>query len=264
MRNNDNKPNLIQNIIFVICSLLIFLGLWWAFIWILNNSNQRINLLPYPDEVMLAFWRLIRIPYNGVTLLDHVGASFFRVIIGCLYAFLLGVPLGMILGSNPRLDRLSRPILEVIRPIPPLAWIPFALIAFGIGLMSYSFIIFIGAFFPLLQNTYDGVKQSPQVYQDVGRSLGASRSQILWEILFPSIIPNIFTGLRVSIGIGWMCVIAAEMIGVTTAGIGYFINYMTFIGRYADMMAGMLMIGLVGLLINYFFKAMEKIFLKWV
>lgn len=260
----NGKINYISSLIYLIFSLFLFLVLWWLFIWILNSFHQRINILPYPNEVWVSFWQLIRIPYNGATLIDHVGASFFRVIIGCLYAFLIGVPLGMILGSNSKMDHVARPILEILRPIPPLAWIPFALIAFGFGLLSYSFIIFIGAFFPLLQNTYDGVKQTPHVFQDVGRSLGANRSQILWEITFPSIIPNIFTGMRISLGVGWMCVIAAEMIGVTTAGIGYFINYMTFIGRYADMMAGMLMIGLVGLFINYFFKVMEKLFLKWV
>ncbi len=253
-----------QKLILGLCSVCIFYVGWSFFVWLLNSLNQGLRILPYPNDVLYTFWHLLFTPYNGATLLDHVGASFFRVVIGFLYAFLLAVPLGLLLGSVPWFYRIFNPIIEIIRPIPPLAWIPFALIAFGLGLSSYSFVIFMGAFFPLLQNIYDGVKQTPRVYIDVARSLGASNGQILWEVILPSILPNIFTGMRISIGVGWMCVIAAEMIGVTNAGIGYFINYMTFIGQYSNMTAGMLMIGLFSLIINYSFKMIEKMLFKWI
>ena len=254
----------LKNMLFLLCSLSLFYALWWLFIWILNSTNQGIRILPYPDDVLVSFWNLLFTPLNGATLFDHVGASFFRVLIGFFYALILAIPLGLLLGSSAWLNRIFKPVIEILRPIPPLAWIPFALIAFGLGIMSYAFIIFMGAFFPLLQSIYDGVQQSPRVYKDVARSLGATNGQILWDVILPSILPNLFTGMRISMGVGWMCVIAAEMIGVTTAGIGYFINYMTFIGQYSNMMAGMLMIGLFSLVINYGFKLIEKVVLKWI
>ncbi|MHA1648218.1 MAG: ABC transporter permease, partial [Promethearchaeota archaeon] len=159
-----------------------------------------------------------------------------------------------------------RPIIEMFRPIPPIAWIPFAIIAFGLGLLSQAFVIFIGAFFPIMQNTYDGIKQRSKVFQDVALSLGASKSQISFEVILPSIIPNLFTGLRTGIGVGWMCVIAAEMMGISgnIGGIGYFISYMKNIGNYSYMMAGMLMIALVGLGLNGLFHFLEKEGLKWM
>ena len=261
---NEAILNKLKNVLILLCSIVIFYALWWLFIWILNSINRGVRILPYPDDVLISFWNLLFTPVNDATLLDHVGSSFFRVLIGFFYALVLAIPIGLLLGSSAWLNRIFKPVIEILKPIPPLAWIPFALIAFGLGIMSYAFIIFMGAFFPLLQSIYDGVQQTPRVYKDVARSLGASKSQILWEVVLPSILPNLFTGMRIAMGVGWMCVIAAEMIGVTDAGIGYFINYMTFIGQYSNMMAGMLMIGLFSLLINYGFKFFEKIVLKWI
>jgi NitT/TauT family transport system permease protein len=253
-----------KGILYLIFSFIIFVLVWFLFIAILNGFELSNAVLPYPDEVFRDFFTYLVKPLEGATLVDHVLASLFRVLMGCLYAFLYAVPFSLMIASNQFLDRIFHPIIEMLRPVPPIAWIPFAIIAFGMTSLSYSFIIFIGAVFPIIQNTYDAVKRSSQIYRDVGRSLGASRSQILWDIIFPSIVPNLFTGLRISVGVGWMCVIAAEMIGVSNAGIGYYINYTKFMGLYSAMMAGMLMIAFVGLFLNYFFKLLEKIFLKWM
>lgn len=200
----------------------------------------------------------------GVTIQEHVLMSFGRVLLGFFYAFLLAIPLGVFLGLSRRGRLILEPVIDLIRPIPPIAWVPIAIILFGLSIISHAFIIFLGAFFPLLQNVADGVRHVKPVYRDVALSLGASRSQIIWRVILPAIIPNILTGAKVSMGIAWMCVIAAEMIGVSDAGVGYFINDMKNIGNYTFMMTGMVALAIVGLGILLLFYAIEHVTLKWV
>ncbi|QEE15529.1 ABC transporter permease [Promethearchaeum syntrophicum] len=258
----QKKPN-VRITVNIVLGFALFIVLWYIFVLILQLSYNGISVVPFPHEAFKSFFILFWNPVDGVTLLEHVGASLFRVFIGVLYAFIIAIPLGIAIAVNPFLDGIIKPIIEMIRPIPPIAWIPFAIITFGLTTTSHAFIIFMGAFFPLLQNIYDGVRQSSKVYQDVAKSLGASRSQIAWDVILPSILPSIITGLRVAIGVGWMCVIAAEMMGISGAGIGYFINYMKNIGNYSNMVAGMLMIAIIGLLINGVFVLIENYALKW-
>ncbi len=259
---SEKKPKF-RIIVNITLGFALFIGFWYIFVFILQISHNGISVVPYPHDAFKSFFFLFSHPYDGVTLIEHVGASLFRVFVGVLYAFIIAIPLGIVVAINPILDGIIKPIIEMIRPIPPIAWIPFAIITFGLSTASHAFIIFMGAFFPLLQNIYDGVRQSSKVYQDVARSLGASRSQIAWDVILPSILPNIITGLRVAIGVGWMCVIAAEMMGISGAGIGYFINYMKNIGHYSNMVAGMLMIAIIGLGINGIFVLIEKYALNW-
>ncbi len=256
----------LRKIGFLLLSFIVFIGIWYLFGALINEGmNGGIAILPYPFEVFQTFFQLLVTRIDGNNLLDHVGASLFRVLLGVLYAFFIGVPLGVLIGSSSVLDRIFMPVIGLLRPIPPIAWIPLAIITFGLGVLSSSFVIFVGAFFPIFQNTYDAVHQSNQVYADVARSLGASKAEIALEITLPAISPNILTGLKVSLGVGWMCVIAAEMMGVdvNSGGIGYFINFMKDIGHYANMMAGMMMIAIVGLAINGLFEILEQYALKW-
>lgn len=256
----------ISKLIYMLISIGIFIMVWYGFTLYINQvMNDGIEVLPYPFEVIETFLLLLGNAVDGNTLIDHVGASLLRVFSGVTYAFLLGVPLGLLIGSNSILDKIFKPTIELFRPIPPIAWIPLTMIVFGLGLLSSSFVIFIGAFFPIFQNSYDGVKQTNQIYTDVARSLGASKSDIALEIIIPAITPNILTGLKVSLGVGWMCVISAEMMGVdvATGGIGYFINYMKDIGNYGNMMAGMMMIALIGLVLNVTFEFVERYLLRW-
>jgi len=263
IKNEINKKSIILSLGYFFLSFIVFIGFWYLFVFILQLSYQGVRVVPYPHETFESFFYLLIHEIDGNTLWNHVGASLLRVLIGLFYAFVVAVPLGIAIALNRHLDRIIKPIIELLRPIPPIAWIPFAIITFGLTTLSHAFIIFIGAFFPLVQNTYDGVRQSTKVYQDVARSLGASKPQIAIEIILPSIFPNIITGLRIAIGVGWMCVIAAEMMGISGAGIGYFINYMKNIGHYSNMMAGMMMIAFVGLFINGIFLLIEKYALKW-
>ncbi|OLS14406.1 MAG: ABC transporter permease [Promethearchaeota archaeon CR_4] len=241
----------------------ILLGLWER-VSLLQEWIAGVKIIPDPISTMLALGPLVSKGMYGVTLLEHVFTSFGRVLLGFLYAILLAVPLGLFLGLNKRGRLILEPVVDFIRPIPPIAWVPIAIILFGISIISHAFIIFIGAFFPLLQNVADGVRHVKPVYRDVAQSLGANRSQIIWRVVLPAIGPNILTGAKVSIGIGWMCVIAAEMIGVSDAGVGYFINDMKNIGNYTFMMAGMVALAIIGLAILFFFYALEHYAIKWV
>jgi len=203
IRNEIKKKSIILSLGYFLISSIVFIGFWYLFVIILQLSYQGVRVVPYPHETFESFFNLIIHAIDGHTLWNHVGASLLRVLIGLFYAFVVAVPLGIIIALNRHLDRIIKPIIELLRPIPPIAWIPF------------------------------------------------------------SIFPNIITGLRIAIGVGWMCVIAAEMMGISGAGIGYFINYMKNIGHYSNMMAGMMMIALVGLLINGIFLLIEKYALKW-
>jgi len=191
IRNEIKKKSIILSLGYFLISSIVFIGFWYLFVIILQLSYQGVRVVPYPHETFESFFNLIIHAIDGHTLWNHVGASLLRVLIGLFYAFVVAVPLGIIIALNRHLDRIIKPIIELLRPIPPIAWIPFAIITFGLTTLSHAFIIFIGAFFPLLQNTYDGVRQSTKVYQDVALSLGASKPQIAIEIILPSIFPNI-------------------------------------------------------------------------
>ncbi len=241
----------------------IFFGFWWGISFILEWI-YGVKIIPDPISTLRALGPLMTEGVFGVTIQEHVLMSFGRVLLGFFYAFLLAIPLGVFLGLSRRGRLILEPVIDLIRPIPPIAWVPIAIILFGLSIISHAFIIFLGAFFPLLQNVADGVRHVKPVYRDVALSLGASRSQIIWRVILPAIIPNILTGAKVSMGIAWMCVIAAEMIGVSDAGVGYFINDMKNIGNYTFMMTGMVALAIVGLGILLLFYAIEHVTLKWV
>ena len=149
-----------------------------------------------------------------------------------------------------------------MRPIPPIAWIPISLLMFSNILGAQAFIIWIGAFFPILLNTITGVKRTEAVHIDSAKTLGANERQILAKIVIPSASPEIFTGLRIGFGIGWMCLVAAEMLR-GRIGLGYLIWTYWSIGRTAEVITGMLLIGLIGFLITFAFLTVEKSLLKW-
>ena len=154
------------------------------------------------------------------------------------------------------------PIVEIIRPIPPIAWIGLALLWFGIGLNSAIFLVFIGAFFPILLNTIAGVRNVEKRLIEVAYTFGASDWNVLRKVVLPAASPTIYTGLRVGMGIGWMCVVAAEMIAVRY-GLGNLILEASNFLQTDRVMVGMITIGLLGLAINYIFQIVGDRIFKW-
>jgi NitT/TauT family transport system permease protein len=221
--------------------------------------------LPSPVEILLGFKDLLIVGVPpGHLLHKHMFYSLYRVALGYAIASLLAIPLGLLMGWSNRLLKMIRPLIEVVRPIPPLAWIPIAILWFGIGIKSAAFIIFLGAFFPILLNTIAGVLSIHPILIEAARTLHAKEKDIFFKVLLPGSIPSIFVGMRIGVGIGWMTLVAAEFTGVKEGyGLGYMIMTARDIQRPDEILAGMLVIGVIGLLIDIGLRAMESKTIKW-
>ena len=185
--------------------------------------------------------------------------------IGLGAGLLVALPAGMIMGWFKVADSIMDPIVELLRPIPPLAWIPFAIIWFGITNSAAGFIIFIGAVFPILINTYAGFKGLPRVYVESAKVLGATRDiDLIRYVALPQALPSIAAGIRIAMGIAWMCLVAAEMFGVSKNGLGFKIwdSYGHY--RMDEVFMFMIVLGLLGLAIDRTFRyVVEERMLKW-
>jgi ABC-type nitrate/sulfonate/bicarbonate transport system permease component len=221
--------------------------------------------LPSPVEIVLGFRDLLIIGVPpGHLLHNHILYSLYRVALGYAVAALLAIPLGLLMGWSTGLLRMIRPLFELVRPIPPLAWIPIAILWFGIGIKSAAFIIFLGAFFPILLNTISGVLSIHPILIEAARTLHAKEKDIFLKVLFPGAVPSIFVGMRIGIGIGWMTLVAAEFTGVKEGyGLGYMIMTARDIQRPDEILSGMLVIGVMGLLIDVGLRAIESRTIKW-
>jgi len=221
--------------------------------------------LPSPIEIVLGFKDLLAVGVPpGHLLHNHMLYSLYRVVLGYAVASLLAIPLGLLMGWSGKLLNMIRPVIEVFRPIPPLAWIPIAILWFGIGIKSAAFIIFLGAFFPILLNTISGVLSIHPLLIEAARTLHAKEKDIFLKVLFPGTVPSIFVGMRIGIGIGWMTLVAAEFTGVKEGyGLGYMIMTARDIQRPDEILAGMLVIGIIGLLIDIGLRAIEARTIRW-
>jgi sulfonate transport system permease protein len=222
-------------------------------------------LLPSPVRIIAGLRDLMFVGMPPEHLLhDHVRYSLYRVALGFSAAALVAIPMGLVLGWSSRLRSMVSPVIELIRPIPPLAWIPIAILWFGIGIKSAAFIIFLGAFFPILLNTISGVVSINPVFFDVARTLNARGRDIFFKVLLPGSVPSIFVGMRIGVGIGWMTLVAAEFTGVREGyGLGYMIMTARDIQRPDEILAGMMVIGVIGLLINGALRFCESRIIRW-
>jgi ABC-type nitrate/sulfonate/bicarbonate transport system permease component len=185
-----------------------------------------------------------------------------RIFAGFALAGVVAVPLGLLMGSIALIYRLLEPLTEFIRPIPAAAYIPVAILFLGIGNEMKIFVVFLACLFPILLNTYGGVRGVDPVLIDTGRTFGASRLKVLGQIVLPAALPSILTGMRISLGIALIVVVVAEMIA-GNSGIGYYILDMQRSFRISDMFAGIFTLGLLGFIINFAFLKVEQRFLRW-
>jgi NitT/TauT family transport system permease protein len=190
--------------------------------------------------------------------------SLVRVALGYLGAVIVGVPLGIWMGWSKTVARIANPVVQLLRPISPIAWIPVAIVLFGIGNAAPIFLVFLGALFPILLTAQQGVGNVPPMYLRAADNFGLSPQGLLFRVLLPAALPQILTGLRIALGIAWLVLVAAEMIAVDS-GLGYLIIDARNAGkRYDLVVAGMLLIGLVGLLLDVLVRRVEKIrALRW-
>jgi NitT/TauT family transport system permease protein len=217
-------------------------------------------LLPSFLQVAAAFSR------EWPTILtEDLPTSLLHFLIGMAGGLLVALPLGMIMGWFRAADRILDPIVEIFRPIPPLAWIPFAIVWFGLTDTAAGFIIFVGAVFPILINTYVGFRNLPRVYVESAKVLGATKDlDLVRYVAFPYALPSIAGGIRIAMGIAWMCLVAAEQFGVSSSGLGYKIWSYYYLHQMDYVLLYIVMLGLLGLFIDKTFRyVVEEKLLKW-
>jgi nitrate/nitrite transport system permease protein len=236
----------------IVSPLFALLGI--LLIWQIICSGENPNL-PSPLTMIKETWNpyIINPFYNNggtdVGLFWQILASLKRVGIGFSLSAIVGVTLGIIIGSNKFIYDAFDPILQVLRTIPPLAWLPISLAAFRQSDPSAIFVIFITAIWPIIINTTVGVQQIPQDYRNVSRVLRLSKIEFFFNVLFPSTVPYIFTGLRIGIGLSWLAIVAAEML-VGGVGIGFFIWDAYNSSKMSQIILALIYVGVVGLLLD--------------
>ena len=224
-------------------------------IWQIAVTRNPIHLLPTPWGVAGGIADLLR---HGL-LFKYVVASLFRVTWGFALAAVLAIPLGLAIGWYRRADMAFNPLIQILRPISPLAWIPIAILWFGVGDISSIFLIFLGCFFPLLLTAINAVKNIPTVYINAGRNFGMGPAMLVYRVLYPAVVPQLIIGLRITLGVAWLVVVAAEMIAVDS-GLGFLIVDARNAGnRYDLVVAGMVIIGFIGLLLDTSMRSLEKV-----
>jgi len=237
-----NKP-LVKGVLVTTFSLGMFLATWWGVAIFMDLAY-----LPTPDLVFKALFRSFTTvdPNLSVTMWGNILASLQRFVLGFLLALIVSIPIGLAMGYSKLFDLIAKPVVELFRPIPPIAWVPFFIAVF-LFFWGPIMVIFVGVLFPLLSNIYFGVKSVDPILLDAARTQGASRLQLFTKVVFPYTVPFLMTGVRIGMGIGWMCIVAAEMIGVRGGGIGYYINLQANLGLFDSMFAGMIVIAILGL-----------------
>ncbi|MES2922495.1 MAG: ABC transporter permease [Verrucomicrobiota bacterium] len=236
----------------VILPLLV--GALFLIFWHLVVKASKSDIFPTPWQVLLG---LVELAQQGV-LVKYIVASLFRVTWGFLLAIVIGVPAGLLLGWYQPAAAAFNPMIQIFRPISPIAWIPVAILWFGVSDVSPIFLIFLASVFPITVSSMAAVQNMQPVYVRAARNFGLNNRQLFRKVIFPACLPQILTGLRIALGIAWLVVVAAEMIAVNS-GLGYLIIDARNAGkRYDLVVAGMVMIGLIGLALDAAVRRLEK------
>ena len=256
-----------------------FLFIWSFIAWHLGNQV----ILPTVDEVVSLLSRPTEDLISMGSLLVNVAVSLARVLTGYLLAGLIAIPVGVVMGYYGMTFKLFNNFLSLFRPIPPLAWVPLVMAWFGVSSLatlfdvemgtwftyldnikfSMIFIIFIGAFYPVLTATIQGVRNVNKTLVDSARVLGATEWQIFGSVLMPAAMPSIITGLRIGLGIAWMCLVSAEMLPGSLSGVGYLITHAYTVASTDIVIAGMVSIGVVGAVMDLSFRWFEERKFSW-
>lgn len=243
-----------------VAGIALFL-LVWQLIYTLGIIEKNLMVPPF-QVVLTIFNKFTDSTPDGAVLLEHIGASLQVALTGFIIANLIGVPLGLLMGWYRLFDRFVRPVFEVIRPIPTIAWIPIVIIFLGIGVEAKALIIFFAAFIPSLINSYTGIRSSSQVLINVAKTCGASNWKTFLRVGVPSSLPMVFAGMRISLGNAWSTLVAAEMLAANK-GLGYMIIMGRTYSRIDIIMSGMLVIGIIGILFAGMFDFIEHRVIKW-
>ena len=239
-----------------------WIAFWWLITWVFNVSP---TFLPTPWDVFQRLIELATVPIGEGTLIVHVLGSLQRFFTGFAQAVIIGIPLGFAMGYFRPIDKLVTPVFEAIRPIPPIAWAPFAILWFGVNVGAQAFVILLSALPPIIINAHLAIKLTDRRLIDAARVMGAKPFRVLLEVALPSSIPLVFTGLRIGIANGWMALIAAELVAGDGSNKG--LGYLILLGQRtlnADLsIAAMVVIGIIGALLDVSLERLNRYFQRW-
>ncbi|MDR3101699.1 MAG: ABC transporter permease [Methanocalculaceae archaeon] len=243
----------------------LFIAGWEIAAILVNNPF----VLPMVWDTLVVFTTPFTDLFGNGSLMENALVSIYRVSLGFIIACIIAVPLGVLLGRYQVLEEFSDGLIQIFRPIPPIAWVPLSLAWFGLGEpgnpapASIEYIIVIGCLFPILVNTIDGVKRIKKSWVETARIYQANELQCLTKVIVPAAGPGIWNGLRIGFGIAWMSVVAAEMLPGTTTGLGYLILFAYNWNQEQIVIAGMIAIGLIGIVMDQFFQYVQRSKFRW-
>lgn len=269
------KNPLLAKFIGKLQGFLVPIALLLVWQWLSTMAIVNPQILPAPTAVLVKWWEYL-LPYEAYDpakssylvwmfsgeLIHDSYASLYRVVVGFMVGAVLALPLGLLMGASDHIYKLFNPLIQVFRPIPPIAFIPLSILWFGLGNPPAIFLIVIGAFFPILMNTIAGVRHVDSIYIRAARSLGASQTTMFLRVMLPAATPYILTGARIGVGTAFIVVIVAEMIAVNN-GLGYRILEAREFFWSDKIIAGMFSIGLLGLAIDTGMNRLNNHLLKW-
>ena len=241
-------------------TLLVLLAIWWAV-----AAQQWVSplFLPPPGQVLT---KLVSIAgpqgFMDATLWQHLTASLGRILVALLAAVIVGIPVGIAMGLSPTVRGILDPLIELYRPVPPLAYLPLMVIWFGIGETSKILLIYLAIFAPVAMSALAGVKSAQQVRIRAAQSLGASRAQVLWFVILPGALPEILTGLRIGLGVGWSTLVAAELIAATR-GLGFMVQSAGEFLATDVVLAGIAVIAVIAFSLELGLRALQRRLTPW-
>ena len=255
----DGASREIPNIAYSIGAIVLLFAVWFA---VSHSSFFKPGYIPTPEELGKTFFELVRDGYQGKPLYEHIGISLFRTLTGFLLGVVVGVPVGLLSGYSRRAGAMISPIMAFIRPIPPIAFIPMAVLYFGLGEVGKIVLIFFVSFNYVQTNAQAGAANFPIAYRRAAQTLGLTRMQTFTNIVMPGALLQIFTGLKVALALSWAVVVAAELVGAQS-GLGFMISDAALLFRIPVVYIGVALIGAIGLLLNFGLNFVEARIVHW-
>lgn len=257
--SQGGKVRVPSNVVVSAFTLLVILAVWWA-VTALHLISPL--FLPAPQQVLKQWVSISTQGFMDATLGQHLAASLSRILIALLAAVVIGVPVGIAMGLNPTVRGILDPIIEIYRPVPPLAYLPLMIIWFGIGETSKILLIYLAIFAPVTLAAAAGVRSVEQVRVRAAQALGASRWQVLWYVVLPNALPEILTGLRIGLGVGWSTLVAAELIAATR-GLGFMIQSAGEFLATDVVIAGISVIAFIAFALELGLRALQRRLTPW-
>ena len=252
---NNRYHRWFRTTVIAIVSLVCFIFAWWD-ISVLAGSVA----IPTPLETWEALVDLVNNgdPMTGRSLWQYIGASLKTFLLGFLMALVVATPLGLIIGYSRTIREFMNPVIEVLRPIAPIAWAPIFILAIDYTI-GPILVVFVGIFFPLLTNVVFGVQKIDQNLMDAARTIGASSVQVFYKVMIPSAIPYLMNGVKVGLGIGWMCIVAAELYAPQLSGIGFYLSEQATAGFWPGAFAAIVVIAILGIVTTGLAEYIHKV-----